>query len=215
MCPTSYRPITPQNSSSFFESPHVEELKARLPVVGSAGRSALRFLCPGDSRSLGLGQYVRQRHAAGDSRIAVLNVSNVPMQAAAFVEVEGPDLQGGEWTLIEKVRRSRARSIRGMRGAETQRIAQVLVDGLRERLADVVSGTNGQVVGAGTFAQRMVSAAIPELTPHPLQVPHPSFNQWNWRGNKDLPDLIDLRDRFGGHRQANAGGVVSRHSPGR
>jgi hypothetical protein len=33
---------------------------------------------------LSLGRFVQQRHAAGDGRIAILNVSNVPMQAAAF-----------------------------------------------------------------------------------------------------------------------------------
>jgi len=50
------------------------------------------------------------------------------------------------------------------------------------------------VVSAGTFAQRMVAAAFPDLTP--LHVPHPSFNQWNRVANQNLPDLIDARLRF-------------------
>ncbi len=33
-----------------------------------------------------------------------MNVSNVPMQEAALVESEAPDLEEGEWTLIEEVR---------------------------------------------------------------------------------------------------------------
>jgi hypothetical protein len=73
-----------------FESPHVDELKAGLPVVGAAGKSALRFLLPDQAGDLSLGRFVQQRHAAGDDRIAILNVSNVPMQAAAFLDIEAP-----------------------------------------------------------------------------------------------------------------------------
>ena len=181
-----------------FESPHVDELRTGLPVVGAAGKSALRFLLPGQPKDRSLGRFVQQSHAAGDDRIAILNVSNVPMQEAAFVDAEAPDLGEGEWTLIEKVRRSRARSVSSMRGAETRAISEVLVDGLRNRLSGVATGSEGRVVAAGTFAQRMVAAAFPDLTPSPLHVPHPSFNQWNRMANQNLPDLIDARDRFGG-----------------
>jgi hypothetical protein len=179
-----------------FESPHVDELRMGLPVVGAAGRSALRFLLPDQPKDLSLGRFVQQSHVAGDDRIAILNVSNVPMQAAAFVEVEAPDLGEGEWVLIERVRRSRARSMSSMRGAGTQAISEVLVHGLRKRLSGVAPGFEGRVVAAGTFAQRVVAAAFPDLTPDPLHVPHPSFNQWNRMGNQNLPDLIDARHRF-------------------
>ena len=180
-----------------FESPHVDELKSGLPVVGAAGKSALRFLLPDQARDLSLGHFVQQSHDAGDDRIAILNVSNVPMQAAAFVDVEAPDLGEGEWALIERVRRSRARSMSSMRGAGTQAISEVLVDGLRKRLSGAAPGFEGRVVAAGNFAQRVVAAAFPDLTPGPLHVPHPSFNQWNRIANQNLPDLIDARHRFG------------------
>src|SRR4051794_17139555 len=118
-----------------FESPHVDELKAGLPVTGAAGKSALRFLLPSQPKELSLGRFVQQSHAVGDDRIAILNVSNVPMQEAAFVDAESPDLGEDEWTLIERVRRSRARSISSMRGAVTRAISELLVDELRSRLA--------------------------------------------------------------------------------
>ena len=179
-----------------FESPHIDELSTGLPVVGAAGRSALRFLLPAQPKDLSLGRFVQQSHAAGDDRLAILNVSNVPMQAAAFVGAEAPDLGQGEWTLIERVRRSRARSVSSMRGPRVREISEVLVDGLRARLSGVATGSEGRVVAAGAFAQRMVAAALPDLTPAPLHVPHPSFNQWNRKVNQNLPDLIDARDRF-------------------
>jgi hypothetical protein len=192
--------LVPSNSAVelvfVFESPHVDELRTGLPVVGAAGKSALRFLLPDQPSDLSLGRFVRQSHAAGDDRIAILNVSNVPMQAGAFVDVEAPELEEGEWALIERVRRSRARSMSSMRGAGKQAISEALVDGLRKRLSGVAPGFEGRVVAAGTLAQRVVAAAFPDLTPDPLHVPHPSFNQWNRLANKNLPALIDARHRF-------------------
>ena len=180
-----------------FESPHVDELKTGLPVAGAAGKSALRFLLPGQPKELSLGRFVQQSHAVGDDRIAILNVSNVPMQEAAFVvDSEAPDLEEGEWTLIEKVRQSTARSLSSMRGAETRAISELLVDGLHHRLSGVATGSEGRVVAAGAFAQRMVAAAFPDLRPRPLRVPHPSFNQWHRMANQKSPDLIATRDRF-------------------
>jgi hypothetical protein len=181
-----------------FESPHVDELKTGLPVAGAAGKSALRFLLPGQPKKLSLGRFVKQSHAVGDDRIAILNVSNVPMQEAAFVDSEAPDLEEGEWTLIKKVRQSTARSLSSMRGAETRAISELLVDGLRHRLSGVVTGSEGRVVAAGAFSQRMVAAAFPDLRPRPLRVPHPSFNQWHRMANQKSPDLIATRDRLRG-----------------
>jgi hypothetical protein len=83
-----------------------------------------------------------------------------------------------------------------MRGAGAQAISEVLVDGLRKRLFGVAPGFEGRVVAAGNFAHRAVAAALPDLTPDPLHVPHPSFNQWNRMANQNLPDLIDVRHRL-------------------
>lgn len=179
-----------------FESPHVEELKARLPVAGAAGKSALRFLLPGAPQGMSLGRFVHQRQEAGDDRIAIVNVSNVPMQKAAFVESEPPDIGEGEWTLIRRVRQSTARSVSAMRVAETRAVSEHLVDGLRHRLSRIDTGSDGRVVAAGAFAQRMVAAAFPDLRPGPFHVPHPSFNNWHKAANQNLPDLIATRDRF-------------------
>lgn len=180
-----------------FESPHVDELKSGLPVAGAAGKSALRFLVPGQPKELSLGGFVRQRHAVGDDRIAILNVSNVPMQEGAFVDFEVvPDLEEGEWTLIQKIRESPARSLSSMRGDEKRAISELLVEGLRHRLPSVASGSEGRIVAAGAFAQRMVPAAFPDLRPGPLRVPHPSFNHWHQMANQKSPDLIAMRDRF-------------------
>lgn len=177
-----------------FESPHVDELSARLPVVGAAGKSALRYLMADPPKDLSLGCFVQQRHEAGDHRIAIVNVSNVPMQAAAFVDAEKPDLGENDWTLIDKVRRSRARSVSSMRGPQARAVSEALGVGLGERLSEVPACPESRVVSAGAFAQRMVAAALPDLTA--LHVPHPSFNQWHRVANQNLPDLVEARRCF-------------------
>ena len=179
-----------------FESPHVEELKARLPVAGAAGRSGLRFLLPHQAKELSLGQFVDQSHQAGHDRVAILNVSNVSMQAAAFVDGDAPDLRQQEWALLEKVRRSTARSVSSMRAHEPRTMTEHLVVGLRDRLSKLAAAEGNRVVAAGIFAQRVVAAASPDLVSDLLKVPHPSFNQWNRLSNQELPSLVEVRHRF-------------------
>ena len=68
-----------------LESPHVDELDPpRRPVVCEAGRSALKYL-QGTSWSGGsLGSFVADKHAADHGRLAVVNISIVPLREGAF-----------------------------------------------------------------------------------------------------------------------------------
>ncbi len=180
-----------------FESPHVEELKARIPVAGAAGRSALRYLLPAQPKNLSLGHFVDQSLQAAHGRVAILNVSNVPMQAAAFVNSKAPDLSGHEWALLERVRTSTARSISAMRGSEAKALTEHLAERLQGRLSKITVAENCVVVAAGMFAQRVTAAAATHLPSFDLlDVPHPSFNQWHRKANEDLPNLQEVRRRF-------------------
>jgi len=52
--------------------------------MGEAGRSALKYL-QGTSWSGGsLGNFVADKHAAGDGRLAVVNISTVPLHEGAL-----------------------------------------------------------------------------------------------------------------------------------
>jgi hypothetical protein len=178
-----------------FESPHVKELAAGLPVVGPSGRSAMRYLSHDPAANEPLGQFVAQRVSKGDGRIAIVNVCNVPMQAAAFGEGDGPNLDSAEWALIEKVRTSRSLSLSSMRAGVVRATSEVLVDRLRARLAAIGSRPDCTVVAAGAFAQRMV-AVQDDLTNPALGVPHPSYNQWNRQTNQHLEAMMAMRALF-------------------
>ena len=179
-----------------FESPHVNELAAGLPVVGQSGRSALRYLSQNPTASEPLGQFVAQRVSTGDGRIAIVNVCNVPMQAAAFGERDAPNLDSAEWAMIEKVRTSRSVSLGSMRAGAVRATSEVLVDRLRTRLAAIGSGQDCVVVAAGVFAKRMVAAVQDDLTNPALEVPHPSYNQWCRQSNQHLDAMMAMRALF-------------------
>lgn len=179
-----------------FESPHVHELERRVPVVGASGRDALRFLLTDSRTDQSLGCFVRERLSLGDGRIAIMNVSNVPLQVAAFDDAGAPDLSATDWISIERIRKSSARSVAAMRGGQARVMSETLVRGLRDRLDALALGPGCQVAAAGVFAQRMVGALPDVLTPGSLRVPHPSFNQWNWAKNQDRPELIEVRRLF-------------------
>lgn len=180
-----------------FESPHVAELAVGLPVVGPSGANALRLLRTDSSTGDSLGHFVERRQLAGDPRIGIMNVSNVPLQAGAFKGSEAPGLADEDWTLIERVRSSTARSVATMRGDEARKMAEGIASGFHSRVSAMTSVNSGfRMVTAGAFARRMVDALPIDLTRPPLRVPHPSFNQWNWARNQERPDLIELRGLF-------------------
>lgn len=175
-----------------FESPHVDELKAVTPVAGSAGRSAMRFLRQNAQHREALGPYVKDRLNTG--RVAILNVSSVPLQKAAFKTVDPPDLSQTDWALLERVRTSGAKRIRTMRSPEARSLSRVLADDLRSRIEELDLIPETRVAAAGRFAQRMVREFSDDLGLQVLEVPHPSYNLWNRPANE--AKLEGLRELF-------------------
>jgi len=88
-----------------------------------------------DSRAGGsLGDFIQRRHAVGDYRIAIMIVSNVPLQEAAFSGGVAPSLSTGEWDTLRKVHASRAAPIGGTQSAEANRIGRFFLLVLQARL---------------------------------------------------------------------------------
>lgn len=179
-----------------FESPHRTELRSQTPVAGDSGRNALRYLLSDHKLSDTLGHWVQCRHAIGDYRVAILNVSSVPLQRSAFSGVSVPSLSDPEWALVSRVRRSRSTGPSAMRDTESRQLSLDLLQHLHDRVAAMSIGSRTCVVAAGKFAARFV-----DNLPHAhggvaLKVPHPSFNQWNQARYASVPDLVDTRARF-------------------
>lgn len=173
-----------------LESPHIEELDAGTPVVGGAGKFALEYLL--DSPGGSLGEYVDAKHAAGDYRVAIMNVSNVPLQPEAYDNAARP-LTPDEWEVIRVVRTSPAREVDGTLTPEANRIGRVVFDGLQARVSELTFAPGATVVLCGEFVQRF-ARRLAGLPGTPLKVYHPSRN--NWGNNPDRTEHKALHKLF-------------------
>lgn len=159
-----------------FESPHVDEVSAGMPLMGAAGRSGLEYL-RGARAQGSLGSFVAEKHATGDYRVAVMNVSNVPLQLAAFTTIPAPALAPADWDVLRRVRTSTARSVGGTRNPDANRIGDALLASLQARFNSMTAGGDLTVVAAGRCAQRFVRQ-LTGLPAKQLRVAHPSYAQW-------------------------------------
>lgn len=174
-----------------LESPHLEEVVAGTPVVGGAGQSALEYLL-GSATEGSLGEFVDAMHTAADYRVAVMNVSNVPLQPQAFDDDAGP-LTPEEWKVIGVVRDSTAREVDGTMTPEANRIGTIIRDGLQRRVSRLVFESDAAVVLCGDFVQRF-ARTLTGLPGAPLKVSHPSRNLW--LNNPDRDEHMAMRELF-------------------
>jgi len=180
-----------------LESPHVDELATKTPVSGKAGTAALQYLLSAHSGER-LGSYVRAKHDAGDYRVGILNVSNVPLQKKAL-DSSGikSALSVHDWTVIRRVRTSSARSLMGTRCAEANAARGILLRGLQRRVDALNLDADCVVVPCGAFARRFVRELHRLPGAAPLEVLHPSRRQW--LNNGSHPNLLTLRELFAQH----------------
>lgn len=179
-----------------LESPHVDERAAGRPVVGDAGTSALKFLQKGAWAGDSLGNFVHDRYVVGDGRLAVMNVSTVPLQGAAFDPAVKPDLTDDDWMWLgETFRGSRAWTVNQTPSAKANAAGQLLLDGLQDRLDRLGMDALCTVVACGRWVQRY-ARQLTGLPMKPLRVPHPSNNQWHPKKTSVPKELLRVRKLF-------------------
>lgn len=166
-----------------LESPHVQELKYGAPVSGSSGATMTKHLFGDPYVKYPLGLLVKKnadeaKNRPRLNRIGLMNVCNIPMQAAAY---RNPAVQQryGDWM----------RALGALRTANQQdeyrdewvtAIQSVLVASLRSKLAALRNRT-AVFVPCGRFAQkfyRISDVHSPSWTVID-QVPHPSYHSWD------------------------------------
>lgn len=181
-----------------LESPHRDELRTGLPLSGDAGQRALAVLSPYGSPPEALGPYVAARHANGDVRIGIMNVSPVPLQDGAFTRHRRPPaLSQADWDLLEAVRSHRAKTFASLSSSAEVDVNRMLLPSLRSRLANVELASNAQVFIAGNFVHRTWSSLGSAPNARVLPIPHPSNGWWTRTKRQVYVDnLKTLRTRF-------------------
>lgn len=181
-----------------LESPHVDELDPpRRPVVGEAGKSALKYLQGTSWSGDSLGNFVANKHAAGDGRLAVLNISTVPLQEEAFTRTSVPPaLTPQDWRWLGKTfRKSTASTVNATGVSKADAAGQLMLDGLQDRVDRLVLDSACTVVACGKWVQRYVRQ-LTVLPGVPLKVPHPANHQWHPKKTSLPKELVSLRKLF-------------------
>lgn len=162
-----------------LESPHLDELRNGIPLSGSAGRAASRFLFPACRTSTALGEFIKGRHARNDFRVAIVNVSPVPLQEKAFERsVSSPNLSGNDWAILSAIQQSNKRAVTDLPGSIEQDTNRLLLPGLRSRLAEIELTNSATLFLAGTFAERTWKDLGASSHSAHRSIPHPSWNGW-------------------------------------
>jgi hypothetical protein len=180
-----------------LESPHIDELRTGVPASGGTGRAALKFLSPTGTRIEALGHLVASRQAEGDFRIAILNVSPVPLQNSAFAKHEAPhDLTIDDWRVIAEIQRSQASDIADLKSTRAQSVSQFFIQRLQSRISSL-DLSSAMIVIAGTFVQRTWPLILTPRAQSTLRIPHPSNGWWTRTERPEyIRNLAELKIRF-------------------
>lgn len=173
-----------------LESPHTQEILTKIPLSGSSGVNATKFLFGGEPPSQALGLLVASRHQGRDFRVGIMNVSPVPLQELAKDGATGVSLTESERVELSNFRQSKAPfgTIDELR--PTDRIRERF----DERLHRASLRPSTQVFVAGKAAQRVWAGRRSErqLTAH--FVPHPARGWWSRaQVSTDVANLAWLR----------------------
>ncbi|MFK0242060.1 hypothetical protein ACIQTX_14495 [Microbacterium sp. NPDC090281] len=175
-----------------FESPYVDEVAAGVPMVGKAGQLALEYILGSQANGRSLGRVVEAQHREGNSRIAILNTSKVPLESV--MDPGETDLGEADWILLDKVRRSNAATATSMMLAQANNAGRVLRDNLERRVNDLNLSPDATLVAGGVCAQRFVRSFTVKSGRAPLNVPHPARR--NWQNAPTHAGLLEVRRLF-------------------
>lgn len=189
-----------------LESPHIEELKYGAPVSGASGASMSAVLFGEQYGRTPLGVMVKRNRDAQLGRpsldcIGLMNVSNLPLQRAAYGSPQHDERYAPLFERMSALRQANDRV--SFQDPQLNALQDILVDHLRRRL-DRLSARPLSIVPCGRFAQKFFRLADIHSEHWRVMesVPHPSYN--NWRKPAYAAAVKDLCDAFHGESSARA-----------
>ena len=163
-----------------LESPHTEELKFGVPVAGASGRMMSKVLF-GRTTSWPLGRILIE--GAKDignpmldemKRIGLMNICNIPMQAAAYPE----DIQKEYAPFLNILEQIRVKMSANYRVPEMNELREIITVDFLRRL-EHLREREIQIVPCGRCASFYFGKArLDDQWDIHEGVPHPSRNQW-------------------------------------
>jgi len=166
-----------------LESPHVQELKYGAPVAGLSGASMTKHLFGEEYLKFPLGLLVKKNvdekvNRPTLNRIGLMNVCNIPMQGAAYRDLEVHRRRSEFLKLLESIRSKNNTSKYANESLNI--LQQIIVDRFVERL-DALKDRSCTFIPCGKFAQKFFRLANVGSERWTIidGVPHPSYNSWD------------------------------------
>lgn len=176
--------LLPTSSCIFvLESPHVEELKYGAPVSGNSGRTMSKHIFGPDYARFPLGQLVKKNADERLDRprlngIGLLNVSNIPLQKAAYGKTDFPEDTNLWLEAMGTLRTSNQKST--FSSSHTESVQSYFIENLKTKL-HALQDRPITLIPCGRFAQKFVRLADVRNQSWRVidDVPHPSYNSWD------------------------------------
>ncbi|SMB82975.1 Uracil DNA glycosylase superfamily protein [Desulfonispora thiosulfatigenes DSM 11270] len=176
-----------------LESPHVEELKYKLPVAGSSGKMMTKHLFPEEykKKPLPLGLFLDSESGENEKvqKIGITNICEIPMQKLAYPE----DVQEKYQQILSILERLR-KNVKRLSDKELI-IKEILLTKFKIKIQSVQKDT--LLIPCGKTAEYYLKQMINEKDWNIIwEVPHPSYGSWSKKKYqtkiKELKKLVNL-----------------------
>ena len=150
-----------------LESPHIDEVEKKIPVVGKSGKSMSRILFEKDEP---FGLLIKDDN---NKNIGIMNISKIPLQASAYRCDVMNSKSCKQFRLMELIRKNSQKSI------EDNGLMQKISNDFKNRIENIDGYQNKKYILCGKFAKKVFMSL--ENQPNSeliLSVPHPAFNNW-------------------------------------
>ncbi|ELB2044414.1 hypothetical protein AB0533_004468 [Vibrio parahaemolyticus] len=171
-----------------LESPHIDEVRHKLPLSGSAGITVTEALkvslgLPDDSSPFGL--LISQGLVS--NKVGIVNACSIPLQKDAYKQCNIPDaivpnlMNDSMFKKMESIRENpklRKRKTRFATREEMNRLISRLHHHFKRRIIALNLAETVTIVLCGGFAKQVWEECFPDDTKMKICVPHPSMGGW-------------------------------------
>jgi hypothetical protein len=161
-----------------LESPHKDEIEHEAPLAGRSGKSVTKVLkdvlsIDEADEDIAFGRLVK---AGKVKKIGLMNISNLPLQMAAYdYEDFCPELRK-VLGIFEAIRSNPKKRAAKLANEDINKIIDILSDDFNRRIARI--DDNIIIILCGNFVQTFWKHYVTRHFPEVIEVPHPSYGNW-------------------------------------
>lgn len=187
-----------------LESPHTDEVRAKVPLAGSSGimvTEVLKVALDLGDDSVPFGKLVKEN--LKEYKIGVMNASPIPMQTRAYTGGSKLALRIGRMLeIIRKNPQPRKRKTKYGTPKEVNRTISFIKRSFSRRVHKARIDGNTIVILCGSFSKYIWHECVKNRTKDVIELPHPSKGLWCSQDN--VTDILKLKGLVRSSRASQA-----------